>query len=71
MTLGQLIQLFYDGNDDKVYIDLYVGSEDNLIFSDIRIINGSLRKYCDRNIIGLFEVERLSIIVERDNNGKA
>lgn len=71
MTLIQLIQLFFEGNDDKVYIDLYEGSDDNLIFSDIRIINGKLKEYAERKIIGLFESERLSIIVERGNNGKA
>jgi hypothetical protein len=65
MTLIQLIELFYDGCDDKVYIDLYEGSDAAPIFSNIRIINGQLRDYCDRKIIGLFESSRLSIIVER------
>lgn len=64
MTLVQLIELFYDGNDDKAYIDLYAGTDAILKFSDIRIIDGRLRLYYDREIIGLFESKRLSIIVE-------
>ena len=68
MTLIQLIELFYDGYDDKVYIDLYEGSDAAPIFSDIRIIDGQLRNYYNRKIIGLFESSRLSIIVERDKN---
>lgn len=65
MKLRDFIELFFNGNDDKVYIDLYSGSDAVLIFSDIRIINGRLEPYYDREIIGLFESERLSIIVER------
>lgn len=68
MTLVQLIELFFEGDDDKVYIDLYAGSDAILIFSDIRIINGRLRPYYDREIIGIFESERLSIIVEGKMN---
>lgn len=68
MTLIQLIELFYDGYDDKVYIDLYEGSDANPIFSNIRIINGRLIPYYSREIIGLFECKRLSIIVERDKD---
>lgn len=68
MKLRDFIELFFDGNDDKVYIDLYAGSDDILIFSDIRIINDRLKEYYDRKIIGLFECERLSIIVESKVN---
>lgn len=64
MKLRDFIELFLDGNDDKVYVDLYAGSDDILIFSDIRIINERLKEYYDREIIGLFESERLSIIVK-------
>lgn len=64
MKLRDFIQLFFDGDDDKVYIDLYAGASFNLIFSDIRIINGRLEEYYDREVIGLFENKRLSIIVE-------
>ena len=65
MKLRDFIELFLDGNDDKVYVDLYAGSDDILIFSDIRIINERLKEYYDREIIGLFESERLSVIVEK------
>ena len=64
MTLKSYIDLFLDGNDDKVYIDLYDGSDDILIFSDIRIIDGRLRPYYEHEIIGLFESNRLSIILK-------
>ena len=49
IRLGELLALFLQGDDDKVYIYLYNGSDDDIIFSDIRIIDGKLTEYLNIN----------------------
>lgn len=53
IKLGELLELFLQGNDDKVYIYLYNGSDTNIIFEDIRIIDPKLNNYLNRRVIGL------------------
>lgn len=53
IRLGELLALFLQGDDDKVYIYLYNGDDSNIIFEDIRIIDPELNKYLNRQIIGL------------------
>jgi len=53
IRLGELLALFLQGNDDKVYIYLYNGSDTNIIFEDIRIIDPKLNNYLNRRVIGL------------------
>lgn len=65
IRLGDLLALFLQGDDDKVYIYLYNGSDDDIIFSDIRIINGKLTEYLNRKVIGLEMGETLGIYIER------
>lgn len=65
IRLGELLALFLQGDDDKVYIYLYNGSDDDIIFSDIRIINGELSEYLNRKVIGLGMGETLGIYIER------
>ena len=61
IRLGELLALFLQGNDDKVYIYLYNGSDTDIIFEDIRIIDPKLNKYLNRQIIGLEMGETLGI----------
>lgn len=68
LRLGELLALFLQGDDDKVYIYLYNGSDDDIIFSDIRIIDGKLAKYYNRKIIGLEMGSTLGIYIERGDN---
>lgn len=68
IRLGELLALFLQGDDDKVYIYLYNGSDDDIIFSDIRIIDGRLAKYYNRKIIGLEMGNTLGIYIERGDN---
>lgn len=65
IRLGELLALFLQGDDDKVYIYLYNGSDDDIIFSDIRIIDGRLSDYLNRKVIGLEMGETLGIYIER------
>ena len=64
-TLGDLVNLFLAGYDDKVYIDLQY-NEFEVIYEDIRIINNKLRYYKDCKIYALYEVGgRLVVSIER------
>lgn len=65
IRLGELLALFLQGDDDKVYIYLYNGSDDDIIFSDIRIINSKLSEYLNRKVIGLEMGKTLGIYIER------
>lgn len=65
IRLGELLALFLQGDDDKVYIYLYNGSDDDIIFSDIRIINSKLSEYLNRKVIGLDMGKTLGIYIER------
>lgn len=48
ITLGELIQLFLLGYDDKIYIDIEGKGE--IILEHIRIIDGELEPYYERKI---------------------
>lgn len=65
IRLGELLALFLQGDDDKVYIYLYNGRDDDIIFSDIRIIDGRLSEYLNRKVIGLEMGTTLGIYIER------
>ena len=65
VRLGELLALFLQGDDDKVYIYLYNGCDDDIIFSDIRIIDGRLSEYLNRKVIGLEMGKTLGIYIER------
>lgn len=65
IRLGELLALFLQGYDDHVYIYLYNGSDDDIIFDDIRVIDGRLSKYYNRKVIGLEMGETLGIYIER------
>lgn len=65
IRLGELLALFLQGDDDKVYIYLYNGRDDDIIFSDIRIIDGKLSEYLNRKVIGLEMGATLGVYIER------
>lgn len=65
IRLGELLALFLQGDDDKVYIYLYNGRDDDIIFGDIRIIDGKLTEYLNRKVIGLEMGKTLGIYIER------
>lgn len=64
IRLGELLALFLQGDDDKVYIDLYNGRDDDIIFSDIRIIDGRISEYLNRKVIGLEMGNTLGIYID-------
>lgn len=66
IILGELLSLFLQGNDDKVYIYLYNGDDSDIIFEDIRILDPKLNKYLNRKIIGLELGETLGIYLKRE-----
>lgn len=65
IKLGELLSLFLQGDDDKVYIYLYNGDDSDIIFEDIRIIDTKLNDYLNRNVIGLELGETLGIYLKR------
>ena len=65
IRLGELLALFLQGNDDKVYIYLYNCIDDDVIFDGIRIIDVRLNAYLDRKVIGLEMGETLGIYIEK------
>lgn len=77
LTLGQLINLFLRGYDDKIYIDVtiikYVDGircEDNL--EDVRIISEWLEPYYDYKIEALSDSNNglLSVTIKEENNNE-
>lgn len=66
IRLGELLSLFLQGNDDKVYIYLYNGDDSDIIFDEIRIIDPLLNKYLNKKIIGLEMGKTLGIYLERE-----
>ena len=67
INLGELLSLFLQGDDDKVYIYLYNGDDSDIIFEDIRIIDSSLNEYLNRKVIGLELGETLGIYIKRSD----
>lgn len=55
MTLGDLIELFLTGYDDKVYFNIYEGGffMGEELFERIRIIDSELKPYLDRKVTAL------------------
>ena len=72
IRLGELLSLFLQGDDDKVYIYLYNGTDSNIIFEDIRIIDPKLNHYLNRQVIGLEMGKTLGIYLnyEEVHDGK-
>lgn len=65
IKLGELLSLFLQGYDDKVYIYLYNDSDNDEIFEDIRIIDGRLNEYLNRKVTGLEMGETLRVYIEK------
>lgn len=67
MTLRYFIDLFLNGDDDKVYIDVFSGDDCNEIFHDIRIIHPDLEPLYNCEIIALQEgVYNLAVILKKE-----
>lgn len=66
IKLGELLSLFLQGDDDKVYIYLYNGDDTDIIFEDIRIIDPALNYYLKKKVIGLEMGQTLGIYLERE-----
>lgn len=63
--LGDLLDLFLAGYDDKVYIDLQY-DDFNVIQENVRIIDPKIQDYMDNKIYGLQECNgRLVVCIER------
>ena len=65
IRLGELLALFLQGDDDKVYIYLYDGNDSNIILEDTRIINPELKSYYNRKVIGLEMTNTLGVYLEK------
>lgn len=67
MTLKDFIELFFNGNDDKVYIDIFDGDDFNEIYHEIRIIDPKLTPLYNRKIIALNEgIHNLGITLRKE-----
>ena len=67
MTLKNFIDLFLNGDDDKVYIDVFSGDDCNEIYHDIRIIHPDLVPLYNREIVSLQEgIYNLAVILKED-----
>ena len=66
IRLGELLSLFLQGDDDKVYIYLYNGDDSVIIFENIRIIDPKLNPYLNRKVTGLEMGETLGIYLKRE-----
>lgn len=53
VRLADLIQLFLLGYDDKIYIDVRLEGNDELIFEEIRIIDDKLTDYYEKKVVYL------------------
>ena len=63
--LGDLLELFLAGYDDKVYIDLQYNDFD-VIQEDVRIIDPKIQEYMDNKIYALQECcGRIVVLIER------
>ena len=63
--LGELLELFLAGYDDKVYIDLQY-DDFNVIRENVRIIDPEIQEYVDNKIYALQEYcGRLVVFIER------
>lgn len=69
MKLIDFINLFLDGNDDKIYIDLYNGNDFDEIFNDVRIIHSKLKPFYNREIIALSVGYRINVILNIEESG--
>lgn len=68
MILKNFIDLFLDGNDDKVYIDVFNGNDFDEIFHEIRIIDSELVPLYHREIIALNEgVHNLAVTLSKED----
>ena len=66
IRLGELLSLFLQGDDDKVYIYLYNGDDSDIIYEDIRIIDPKLNTYLNRKVTGLEMGKTLGIYLKRE-----
>lgn len=67
MTLREFIDLFLDGNDDKVYIDVFIGNDFNELYHDIRIIHHNLIPLYNCEIIALQQgVYNLAVFLKQE-----
>lgn len=66
IRLGELLALFLQGYDDKVYIYLYNGDDSDIIVEDIRILDPKLNDYLNRKVTGLEMDETLGIYLKRE-----
>lgn len=69
MTLKAFIDLFLDGDDDKVYIDVFDGNDFNELYHDIRIIHPDLVPLYNREIIALQQgVYNLAVTLKKEKS---
>lgn len=66
INLGEFINLFLLGYDDKIYIDLYSDKTQDIIFEDVRIISSELGPYYDKKISYLGQCERIEVYIKED-----
>ena len=62
--LRDLVELFFAGDDDKVYIDLQY-DDFNVLYEDVRIIDPKISEYMDNKVYALAECDRLVVSIKR------
>lgn len=67
MTLKNFIDLFLDGDDDKVYIDVFNGNDFDELYHEIRIISSDLVPLYNREVIALNEgIHNLAVTLRKE-----
>ena len=72
LTLAELFALFFQGADNKIYIDLYDGEHNDPICVQERIISEVYDPYYEREILYLSDIAKgcISIYLKvGENNG--
>ena len=68
MTLKNFIELFFAGDDDKIYIDVFNGNDMDEIFHEIRIIDSKLVPLYHREVIALNDgVHNLAVTLSKED----
>ena len=73
LKLGELIQLFLLGYDDKIYLDILINADSYNQMEHIRIIDVSLEPYYDYKIEYLCDAEgsMLTVGIKKEENKDA
>lgn len=65
LTLAEFINLCLKADDDKIYIDIEIVNGSDI--ENLRVIDSRLIPYYEYKIIGIYEAERIVLLIKKDN----